>query len=532
MDDAGIRDAPGFLEGGGELGRLIAGFDWSATPLGPIVGWPASLRAVVAMALRAPVPIALFVGRDGILLYNDAYRAIAGPRHPGILGLPVRDGWPEVAAFNDDVIRTVLAGGSLSFRDQELTLRRKGLDEQVWLDLDYSPIVDDAGRPGGVIVYVTETTGRVMFERAVAGERERLRQMFEQAPSFMALLRGPEHVFDLANAAYLQLIGHRDVIGKPVREALPDVAGQGYFELLERVYASGERFIGSGTTVSLQRTPGAVPEERIVDFVYHPIRGGDGQVVGIFVQGIDITERIIAERALRESEAQLRIFAESMPNHVWAARPDGWIDWYNNRVYEYLGARPGDLDGERWATALHPDDRAEAWRRWSAAIAGGAPYEAEFRLRRADGAWRRHIARAVLIRDEAGRPTRWIGTNTDIEDQSRIEQALRDSELRLRLSQQAAGIASLEVDIATERVFGSDNLWPLWGLPPAESVEIGVLEALVVPEDRHIRSNPAHAQRRNRGPERRIPHPSRRYRRAALDRARHRVPLRPRTAGR
>ena len=343
-------------------------------------------------------------------------RRLAGPRHPGILGLPVRDGWPEVAAFNDDVIRTVLAGGSLSFRDQELTLRRKGFDEQVWLDLDYSPIVDDSGRPGGVIVYVTETTGRVLFERAVAGER----------------------------------------------------------------------FIGSGATVSLQRTPGAVPEERIVDFVYHPIRGDDGQVVGIFVQGIDITERIIAERALRESEAQLRIFAESMPNHVWAARPDGWIDWYNSRVYEYLGARPGDLDGERWATALHPDDRADAWRRWSAAIAGGAPYEAEFRLRRADGAWRRHIARAVLLRDEAGRPTRWIGTNTDIEDQSRIEQALRDSELRLRLSQQAAGIASLEVDIATERVFGSENLWPLWGLPPAESVEIGVLEALVAVSYTHL----------------------------------------------
>ena len=226
MDDANARRL-GFLDGGGELGRLIAAFDWASTPLGAIEAWPASLRAVVAMALRAPAPMALFVGPGGIFLYNDPYRSIAGPRHPEVLGRPVAEGWPEVAAFNAGVIRTVLDGGTLSYRDQELTLRRNGVDEQVWLNLDYSPIADDAGRPCGVIVYVSETTDRVKYDRAVAGERERLRQMFEQAPSFMAMLRGPGHVFDMANAGYMQLIGHREVLGKPIREALPDLAGQG-----------------------------------------------------------------------------------------------------------------------------------------------------------------------------------------------------------------------------------------------------------------------------------------------------------------
>src|SRR6478736_6528082 len=101
MDEGHPDPALGFLDGGGELGRRIAGFDWAATPLGPVAHWPASLRAVVATALRAPVPIAFFLGPDGILLYNDAYRPIAGPRHPTVLGRPVRAGWPEVAAFND-----------------------------------------------------------------------------------------------------------------------------------------------------------------------------------------------------------------------------------------------------------------------------------------------------------------------------------------------------------------------------------------------------------------------------------------------
>jgi PAS domain S-box-containing protein len=489
MDDATANGRFGFLDGGGELGRLIAAFDWAATPLGGIEGWSPGLRAVVAMALRAPTPIALFLGREGILLYNDPYRSIAGPRHPDVLGRPVAEGWPEVADFNAEVIRAVLGGRTLSYRDRELRLRRNGVDEQVWLDLDYSPIADEAGRPSGVIVHVSETTGAVKRDRAAAGQRERLRLMFEQAPSFMAMLRGPEHVFDLANAAYLQLIGHRDVIGKPIREALPDLAGQGYYELLDRVFATGEPFVGSANTVLIERAPGAKPEERVLDFVYTPVRDAGDEVVGVFVQGIDITERLFAERALRESEAQFRVFAESMPIQVWAARPDGALDWFNPRVFEYTGAAPGALDDEGWTGALHPNDRPEALRRWASSIASGRPYEAEFRVRRADGAWRRHVARAELIRDERGRPLRWIGTNTDIESQTRVEQELRDSELRLRLSQAAAGIASIEVDVPTGRVIGSDALWSLWGLPPAESVPASALEELVVAEDRDVRSN-------------------------------------------
>jgi PAS domain S-box-containing protein len=491
MDDAKGNRRFGFLEGGDELGRLIAAFDWAATPLGPIEGWPSGLRAVLATALRAPGPIALFLGPEGIFLYNDPYRSIAGPRHPDVLGRPVAEAWPEVADFNAEVIRAVLAGGTVSYRDRELTLRRNGVDEQVWLDLDYWPLADDAGRPSGVIVHVSETTEKVKQDRAAAGQRERFRLMFEQAPSFMAMLLGPEHVFDLANAAYLQLIGHRDVIGKPVREALPDIAGQGYYELLDRVFATGEPFVGTGHTVVIERAPGLEPEERILDFLYTAVRGAQDEIVGVFVQGIDTTERLAAERALRASEAQFRTFARSMPIQVWAARPDGSLDWFNPRVFEYAGAAPGELEGEGWTAALHPDDRPEALRRWTASIASGRPFEAEFRVRRADGAWRRHVSRAELIRDEAGRPLRWIGTNTDIENQTRIEQELRDSELRLRLSQAAAGIASLEVDVPTGRVFGSDTLWSLWGLPPAESVPASTLEELVVAEDRGIRSSEA-----------------------------------------
>jgi PAS domain S-box-containing protein len=479
-----------FLAGGGDLGCLVATFDWASTSIGPIATWPQSLKTSASLILRSQVPIVMLWGEDGVMIYNDAYAVFAGGRHPQLLGSKVREGWPEVADFNDHVMTVCLAGGTLAYRDQELILNRSGKPEQVWLNLDYSPILDESGKPAGVIAIVVETSEKVAAERWRASELERQRQMFEQAPGFMAMMSGPEHVFELTNAAYMQLVGHRDVIGKPVREALPEVAGQGFFERLDQVFTSGEAFIGHALKAELRRTPDAPKEDRFIDLVYQPVRNPGGGIIGIFVQGVDVTDRLIAEQALRQSEAQFRTFAEAMPNHVWTASPDGRLDWFNPRVYEYSGAAPGALDGQAWAAIVHPDDIASAAEKWQRALADGVPYETEFRLRRRDGDYRWHIARAVPIRDPGGKLVQWIGTNTDIDDQKQVAQQLLESERRLQLSQNAAGIAALELDIASGTVLGSEGFWNLWGLSPRDSVHISVLENIVLPEDKDIRSNP------------------------------------------
>ncbi|UDL89559.1 PAS domain-containing protein [Mesorhizobium sp. PAMC28654] len=477
-----------FLAGGGELGCLVATFDWAATSIGSISTWPQSLKTSVSLILRSQVPIVMLWGGDGVMIYNDAYSVFAGGRHPQLLGSKVREGWPEVADFNDHVMKVVLAGGTLAYRDQELTLNRSGRPEQVWMNLDYSPILDERGQPAGVIAIVVETTEKVAAERWQKSERNRQRQMFEQAPGFMAMMSGPDHVFELTNAAYMQLVGHRDVIGMPVREALPEVTGQGFFELLDQVFTSGEAFVGHALKAELQRTPSAPKEDRFIDLVYQPVRNPGGDIIGIFVQGVDVTDRLVAESALRRSEAQFRTFAEAMPNHVWTASPQGMLDWFNPRVYEYSGTAPGELDGQAWAVIVHPDDVGSAAGKWADALSSGISYETEFRLRRHDGIYRWHIARAVPIRDAGGDIVQWIGTNTDIDDQKQVAQALHESERRLQLSQNAAGIAALELDIATGTVVGSEGFWDLWGLSPRDSVHISVLENIVLPEDKDVRS--------------------------------------------
>jgi len=270
--------------------------DWSATPLGPIEAWPEALKAAVRIILRTPIPIVMLWGPSGVMIYNDGYTEFAADRHPGQLGANVRDGWAEVADFNDNVMKVCLGGETLSYRDQELTLIRNGVAQQVWMNLDYSPVLDEHGVPVGVMAIVVETTARVLADRRIAAEHERLHRLFEQAPSFMAMLRGENHIFEMVNPGYLKLIGNRDVVGKTVAVALPEVATQGFADMLDKAFHSGEAVTGNAVPVWLQRIEGEGPEQRYVDFVYQPIRNEKNVVTHIFVQGSDVTERVLGER--------------------------------------------------------------------------------------------------------------------------------------------------------------------------------------------------------------------------------------------
>jgi PAS domain S-box-containing protein len=136
-------------------------------------------------------------------------------------------------------------------------------------------------------------------------ERHRLHKIFEEAPAFIATLDGPNHLFGSANPHYLKLVGHREVVGKTVAEALPEVVEQGFIDLLDQVYRSGEPFIGSEIPVLLQSRRDADPEERIVNFVYQPMLGVTGRPTGIFVHGVDVTDQVVARRVIEEKAEEL-----------------------------------------------------------------------------------------------------------------------------------------------------------------------------------------------------------------------------------
>jgi PAS domain S-box-containing protein len=140
-------------------------------------------------------------------------------------------------------------------------------------------------------------------------EGERLARLFEQAPGFITALKGPEHVFEFTNSAYRRLFGDRDFVGKTVQAAFPELEGQGFFELLDQAYATGERFVAHAIPIRIE-APGASPEERFLNFIYQPVTDETGQVTGIFVEGHDVTEQARAQEALRELNETLELQVE------------------------------------------------------------------------------------------------------------------------------------------------------------------------------------------------------------------------------
>ncbi len=295
MIRTGSANPLNFLAGGGEMGARMRIRDWSLTPVGPPENWPQSLKTSVRLLLSTGHPMFIWWGPRLIQFYNDAYRQSIGPeRHPSALGQEGRACWDEIWPIIGPQIEQVMSGRGSTWHENALVpITRNGQREDVYWTYSYSPI-DDPASPtgvGGVLVVCTETTAAVLAQRKLAFEREQFAQLFEQAPVFMARLSGADHRFELANPAYLTLVGQRDVIGKSVAEVLPEAAGQGYVELLDQVYRTGRALSFGGSKYAYQEAPDGPVVERLLDFVYQPIKTADGTTTGVFVVGVDMTGR-------------------------------------------------------------------------------------------------------------------------------------------------------------------------------------------------------------------------------------------------
>ncbi len=342
-----VPDA-GFLAGGGGMGALMRSHDWAATLMSRPGTWPQALKTTVRLMLTSRHPMFIWWGAGLTCFYNDAYSAAIGPdRHPSALGRPGREVWAEIWDVIGPEIELVMAGQGATWHERKLIpITRGGAREDVWWTYGYSPIDDDdaATGVGGVLVICRDVTSEVRAEQAKADEAGRLRGFFEQAPGFMALLRGPGHVFELTNAAYVSLVG-RDVLGKTVREAVPEIEGQGFFELLDRVYATGVAFNARRAQITLKPGPSGASSPRFLDFVYQPVRDAVGAVSGIFVEGSDVTEATLTEVALRASEARQALLLRLVRGQRETEDPDAMMRAASEAVGRHLGAnRAGFFD--------------------------------------------------------------------------------------------------------------------------------------------------------------------------------------------
>lgn len=310
---AASRTSPDFLRGGGELGAIIRGHDWAASPLGEPERWPPALKTALRLLLSTGHPMFLWWGPDLIQFYNDAYRNSIGPeRHPGAVGQRGRDCWEEIWPIIGPQIDQVMSGGEPTWHENALVpITRHGRLEEVYWTYSYGPVHDETAPNGvgGVLVVCTETTETVRAEQKRADLVTRWRRLFDQAPGFMSILGGPDHIFEFGNEAHALLFGSRNWGDRPIRDALPEAVEQGFLDTLNRVYATGERAVFEGAPFRFRATPGGPESVRFLDYVCAPITDDDGAVIGIFWQGVDTTAR-------KEAEAHLRLLINELNHRV------------------------------------------------------------------------------------------------------------------------------------------------------------------------------------------------------------------------
>jgi len=484
-----------FLAGGGEMGALMRSHDWAGSSLGPPSRWPQSLRMAVRLMLNTGHPMYVFWGPQGACLYNDAYRESIGPeRHPRSLGRPAREVWDEIWPIIGPQIEQVMAGRGATWHvDALVPITRHGRLEDVYWTYSYSPIDDETapGGVGGVLVVCSETTQQVLAARQLADERDRLAQLFDQAPAFMALLDGPQHRFEVVNPLYTQLTGGRDVVGRTVAEALPETVEQGFVALLDRVFITGQAYSAHGVDYVKPATAAGPERRHRLDFVYQPIKDGAGRVSGIFVLGTDVTERERADAALRESEERFRSALQAGRMGSWETDFRAGTRLWSKEGMALFGIElPGRVgrvggDNDEYVAALHPDDRHLALDYRELANRMDS-FPAEYRIVRPDGATLWLSGRGLVVaREPDGRALHLVSIMADTTDVKQAELALRVERERLTLAFSAGQMGAFDLDMRTGVLWWSPQTYALSGVSAEEFVPTvdGVLE-LIHPDDR------------------------------------------------
>ncbi len=483
-----------FLDASGEMATLTRMFDWSSTSIGPVDQWSPSLKTAVGILLHSGFPMFLWWGKDMVQFYNDAYRPSLGEngKHPTALGATAKETWPEIWDTISPLINSVkTTGESFFLEDQLIPIYRNEQLEDVYWTFSYSAVHGDEGNIDGVLVVCHETTNKVetitrlqTTQGALAQSETNMRNMIEKAPVAISILKGPDHVVEIANDRMFTLWGKSrdEMINQPVFNGLVDAGKEGFRELLDSVYQSGLTYTAFAAPVTLYRESG--PELAYVNFVYEAYREGNDTIAGVIVVANEVTKEVIARQKLEESEHKIRSLVESTPFPIGVYEgPDMKISILNQAIIDVWGKGNQDFSGKTYMEVLPELEEQDIYPQLTNVYKTGTPFHA--RDQRVDlvvngelQTFYFHYSFTPLF-DSSGKTYGIMNTAADVTDLNIAKLRLEQSERNIREMVKQAPVAMcilLGRDHVVE--IASDKMLELWGKPIASVMQQPIFTGL------------------------------------------------------
>ncbi|WP_207420278.1 ATP-binding protein [Desertivirga brevis] len=368
-----------------------------------------------------------------ILFANQEYYRATNTTELDLIGKPVFTAFPKnpndtenepVEALRGSLEECLSSKKKSRLPAQRYDIPIRGTDEfqlKYW-EASNTPILDSNGDVKFINHTVVDITGafelakkeRISFEVAES-RRKSLYRLLMEAPAVICVYSGPKFVFDFINPGFQQLFPGRELLGKTFAEALPELVEQGFLDVMDQVYQTGQSFEGRESLVSIPQDNQTEFVHYYLDFVIQARYSDDGQIDGIRVYGHNVTDRVLSRRLVEESEERLKSMLNSLAQITWTTNQKGEIQFLNKKWLDYTGSNHSNNQGIGLAEIIHPDDYNKTREVFNNLFSEQKAGEFRCRLRRYDGSYRWHLNTLKPLDFAGDEEQIWIGTATDIE---------------------------------------------------------------------------------------------------------------------
>ncbi|WP_312825752.1 ATP-binding protein [Epilithonimonas sp.] len=385
-----------------------------------------SHESLAQLLIQAPVALSMLMGEELVIQAANPQILELWGKSPNVIGKKIIDAIPELEGqpFIGILLNVLKTGVAYKGYKEKAYLVRNGKTEECYFDFVYSPIYNDEETEViGVSIVATESTEQVLSEIKLQETEVKFENLIKQSDYSVAVYKGENLIIDIANDKMLETWGKSaDVIGKKLEEALPELEGQPFIEILKNVLRTGKTYSASEDKVMLEIN--GKLETFYYNFSYKPLFNSKNEAYAILNVAVNVTDLVLAKQKVAENEARFRNLTDSIPTIVWTTDQDNNINYYNKRWYDFTGFEGVDSRESASRKILHPDDVERAINVWTESQKNDTPYEIEYRFRDKSkpDSYKWFLGRAVPVKNEEGITTQWIGTCTDIDEFKQFQQ--------------------------------------------------------------------------------------------------------------